>query len=89
MEGRLRLTATILPVPPALFLRKNENPKYGIINTHAMPTRNQLAKMEKLLGKKQMVKVAAVDFRVGPDSRTGNGLMAGWEAKLDEFAGKL
>jgi flavodoxin len=63
--------------------------KYGIINTHAMPTRNQLPKMEKLLGKKQMVKVAAMDFRMGPDSRTGNGLMEGWETKLEEFAGKL
>jgi flavodoxin len=66
-----------------------EGRKYGIINTHAMPKRNQLKKMEKLLGKKQMVKVATVDFRVGPDSRTGNGLMAGWETTLDEFAGKL
>jgi flavodoxin len=66
-----------------------EGRKYGIVNTHAMTRRNQLPKMEKLLGKKQMVKVAAIDFRVGPDSRTGNGLIAGWEAKLDEFAGKL
>lgn len=74
------------------FMKKTtgmEGRKYGIINTHAMPKRNQLAKMEKLLGKKQMMKVASVDFRMGPDSRTGNGLMTGWEAKLDEFAGKL
>jgi flavodoxin len=74
------------------FMKKitgTEGRKYGIINTHAMTRRNQLPKMEKLLGKKQMVKVAAVDFRVGPDSRTGNGLMTGWEAKLDEFGVKL
>jgi flavodoxin len=66
-----------------------EGRNYGIINTHAMPKRNQLGKMEKLLSKKQMVKVAAVDFRIGPDSRTGNGLIAGWETKLEEFAAKL
>jgi flavodoxin len=66
-----------------------EGRKYAIINTHAMAKKNQLAKMEKLLGKKQMVKAAAVDFQVGPGSNTGNGLMTGWEAKLDEFAGKL
>ena len=66
-----------------------EGRKYGIINTHAMPKRSQLEKMEKLLSKKQMVKVAAADFRIGPGSQTGNGLMAGWETKLEEVAGKL
>ena len=62
--------------------------KYGIINTHAMK-KNRLNKMEKLLSRKKMAKVASVDFQVGTDARTGNGLTAGWEAKLDEFAGKL
>jgi flavodoxin len=66
-----------------------EGRKFGIINTHAMKNRNQLSKMEKLLTKKKMAKVAAVDFRIGAGSQTGNGLMAGWEAKLEEFAGKL
>jgi flavodoxin len=65
-----------------------EEKKYGIINTHAMK-KNRLNKMEKLLSKKKMVQVAAVDFQIGKDAQTGNGLMEGWEAKLDEFAGKL
>ena len=65
-----------------------EGKKYGIINTHGMD-RNWLNKMEKLLSKKKMVKVAGVDFKVGKDANTGNGLMEGWEAKVDEFAGKL
>ncbi|MCD6147499.1 MAG: flavodoxin family protein [Thermoplasmata archaeon] len=65
-----------------------EGKKYGIINTHAME-RNWLHKMEKLLSKKKMVKVAGVDFKVGKDASAGNGLMDGWERKLDEFAGKL
>jgi len=65
-----------------------EGKKYGIINTHAME-RNWLHKMEKLLSKKKMVKAAGVDFKVGKDASAGNGLMDGWERKLDEFAGKL
>ena len=65
-----------------------ENKKYGIINTHGMD-KNWLAKMEKLLSKKKMVKVAGVDFQVGKDTKTGNALMNGWEAKLEEFAEKL
>jgi len=65
-----------------------EEKKYGIINTHAMK-KNRLNKMEKLLSKKKMVQVAAVDFQIGKDAQTGNGLMEGWEAKLNEFAGKL
>ena len=65
-----------------------ENKKYGIINTHGMK-RNLLHKMEKLLLKKKMVKVASVDFQVGKDANSGNGLMDGWKVKLDEFAGKL
>ena len=62
--------------------------KYGIINTHGMD-KNRLYKMEKLLSKKNMVKVADVDFKVGKDISSGNALMDGWETKLDEFAGKL
>jgi len=65
-----------------------EEKKYGIINTHGMK-KNRLYKMEKLLSKKKMVKIAEVDFKVGKDVQAGNGLMEGWEAKLDEFAGKL
>ena len=73
------------------FMKKLEGieaKKYGIINTHAMK-KNRLYKMEKLLSDKKMVKVASVDFRMGKNSNTGNGLMEGWEAKLDDFAEKL
>jgi len=65
-----------------------DNKKYGIINTHGMD-RNWLNKMEKLLSKKKMVKVADVDFQVGKDAQSGNALMEGWESKLDGFAEKL
>lgn len=62
--------------------------KYGIINTHGMD-KNRLYKMDKLLSKKNMIKVADVDFKVGKDIKSGNALMEGWEAKIDEFAKKL
>ena len=62
--------------------------KYGIINTHGMD-KDRLNKMEKLLSKKNMVKVASVDFKVGTDIKSGNALMEGWEAKIDKFAEKL
>jgi flavorubredoxin len=62
---------------------------YGIINTHGMK-KNRLDKMEKILSKKQMVKLAGVEFHVeGAGVQTGNGLPSGWEAKMDEFTGKL
>ncbi len=62
--------------------------KYGIINTHGM-NRNRLGKMEKLLNKKNMVKIASVDFKVGKEANTGNGLMDGWESKVDKFIDNL
>ncbi|HUS98741.1 MAG TPA: hypothetical protein VMY59_00280 [Candidatus Thermoplasmatota archaeon] len=62
--------------------------KYGIMNTHAMK-KNRLGEMENLLSKKNMVKIAEVDFQVGKDTQSGNGLMGNWNAKLDEFAQKL
>jgi flavodoxin len=65
-----------------------EEKKYGIINTHAMK-KSRLQKMEKLLNDKKMIKVAEVDFRIGDGSQTGNGLMEGWEIKLDDFAKEL
>jgi menaquinone-dependent protoporphyrinogen IX oxidase len=62
---------------------------YGIINTHGMK-KDRLDKMEKILSKKNMVKLAGVEFHVQGDGvQTGNGLPSGWEARLDEFAGKL
>jgi hypothetical protein len=69
-------------------LKGMDGKKYGIINTHGMD-RNWLGKMEKLLNKKNMEKVASVDFKVGKEANTGNGLMDGWESKVDEFAGNL
>ena len=51
--------------------------------------RNWLQKMEKLLSKKNMVKIAEVDFQVGKEANTGNGLMDGWETKLDDFVAKI
>jgi hypothetical protein len=70
-------------------LKNLDGKKYGIINTYGMK-KDRLDKMEKLLSKKKMVKVAGAGFFVEGDGvQTGNGLTAGWEAKLDEFAGKL
>ena len=66
-----------------------EGKKYGIINTHAMK-KDRLDTMEKILSKKNMVKLAGVEFQVqGAGVQSGNGLPNGWEACLDEFAGKL
>lgn len=65
-----------------------EGKKYGIINTHSMQ-KNWLPKMEKLLAKKKMVKVAGIDFQVGKEAPSGNGLMEGWKSQLDTFADKL
>jgi flavodoxin len=62
--------------------------KYGIINTHGMK-KNWLGKMEKLLSKKNMVKAASIDFRMGKEVNTGNGLEGDWENNLEEFIKKL
>lgn len=69
-------------------LKEMDGKKYGIINTHGMK-KNRLGKMERLLTKKKMIKGAKVDFQVGQDAQTGNGLREGWKAKIDEFAGYL
>jgi flavodoxin len=69
-------------------LKDMDGKKYGIINTHGMD-KNWLGKMEKLLNKKNMEMVASVDFKVSKEANTGNGLMDGWEAKVDDFAGKI
>jgi len=62
--------------------------KYGIINTHGAK-KNRLPKMEELLTKKGMQKAAELEFRIAGDYKTGNALPAGWEARVDEMAGKL
>jgi flavodoxin len=70
-------------------LKGMDGKKYGIITTHGMK-KDRLDKMEKLLSKKKMVKVAGVEFHVEGDGvQTGNGLMNGWEAKIDAFVEKL
>jgi len=65
-----------------------EGKKYGIINTHAMK-KNRLGKMEKLLSKKNMVKIAEVDFQIGKNMSSGNAFLGDWQAKLGEFANKI
>jgi flavodoxin len=73
------------------FMKKLEGmdeKKYGIINTHGMD-RNWLGKMEKLLSKKNMVKVAEIDFKVGKEANSGDALMNGWENKIDNFVGEF
>jgi flavodoxin len=70
-------------------LQGTEGKKYGIINTHGMK-KDRLDKMEKILSKKKMTKLAGVEFHVEGDGvQTGNGLPEGWETKLDDFAEKL
>lgn len=65
-----------------------EGKRYGIINTHGMK-KGRLPKMEELLAKKGMVKAAELDIQVTGDAQSGNGLPSGWEAKVEEIAGKL
>lgn len=69
-------------------LKGMEGKKYGIINTHGMK-RNWLGKMEKLLSKNKMIKVAEIDFLMGDDTEKGEGLRDGWENELKVFATKL
>ena len=70
-------------------LRGMDGRKYGIMNTHGMK-KDRLDKMERILSKKNMVKLAGAEFHVEGDAvQTGNGLPSGWEARLDEFVGKL
>ncbi len=62
--------------------------KYGVINTHGM-NKNWIYKFDKILLKKNMKKISGIDFRVGKDANTGNGLMSGWESKVDTFVDDL
>ena len=73
------------------FLKRLEgmdNKKYGIINTHGMD-KNRLDQMEKILSKKNMIKVAGVDFKVGKDIKSGNAFIEDYKPKMKEFAEKL
>ncbi len=69
-------------------LKGMEGKRYGIINTHSMK-RNWLGKMEKLLSKNKMIKVAEIDFRMGDNTSKGEGLQDGWKKELKSFATKL
>jgi len=75
------------------FMKKLDNmdgKKYGIINTHSMQSKNWLAKMEKLLSKKNMEKVAETDLIIGKQGQTtGEGFTKNWKDKLDDFSKKL
>jgi flavodoxin len=70
-------------------LQGMENKKYAIINTHGMQNKNWLKKMEKLLSKKDMKKIAEIDFHVGKKASSGNDIEEGWKEKIDTFAGKI
>jgi len=70
-------------------LRGMEGKKYAIINTHALKFKNWLGRMDKLLKKSGMTKVAEAAFYMGPGTDKGKGLGEGWEKQLEEFAGKL
>jgi len=66
-----------------------EGKKYAIINTHAM-NKNWLYKMDKILSKKNMVKIADVDFQIGKEGqKQAEGFIGDWEQKLDDFSKKL
>ena len=65
-----------------------DNKKYGIINTHGMD-KNRLGQMENILTKKNMIKVAEVDFKIGKDIKSGNAFLEDYKPKIEEFAGKL
>jgi len=70
-------------------LQGMEEKKYALINTHGMK-KSRLDKMEKILSKKKMIKIADVEFHVeGNGVQTGNGLPEGWEVKVNEFSTKL
>jgi flavodoxin len=65
-----------------------QDKKYTIINTHAMK-KSTLSKMEKILDKKKMIKIAEIDFKIGDGVKEGNGLPKEWQEKVDEFVAKL
>ncbi len=70
-------------------LRGMEGKKYALINTHALKFKSWLGRMNKLLAKSGMTRIAETAFLMGPGTDKGNGLGAGWEKQLEEFAGKL
>ncbi len=63
--------------------------RYALINTHGMKKARGLPKMEKILSMKKMVKAGEIDFQVGDGTDQGNGLPAGYEARLAEWADRF
>jgi flavodoxin len=63
--------------------------KYAIINTHAMKKKNWLKSMEKLLFKKNMKKVAEIDFHIGEGQDKGEGLCNDWQDRINDFVDTL
>lgn len=70
-------------------LENMDQKKYGIINTHGSPKKNWLGKMEKILAKKNMVKVAETDFAIVGGMNEQSRLEDGWEMKLDTFMASI
>ena len=70
-------------------LRGMEGKKYATINTHALKSKNWLGRMDKLLAKSGMKKIADIHFRMGEGTDKGSGLQQGWESELESFAGKI
>jgi flavodoxin len=66
-----------------------EGRSYGLINTHQMDEKNSLPKMEKMLSKAGMVKIASMDFKIGKNAKNAQGLPDGWEKTVEEFTEKL
>ena len=65
-----------------------EEQKYCLINTHGMK-KSIIHKMDKILSKKDMVKVADIDFQVGKNANTGEGLPEDWKSGVDNFFKKM
>ena len=63
--------------------------KCAIINTHGMKKKNWLKSMDKMVSKKNMEKIAEIDFVIGEGQNKGEGLQQDWQSQLGEFIEKL
>ena len=59
--------------------------KCAIVNTHAMKKRNWLKSMDKMVSKKNMEKIAEIDFAIDEGQNKGEGLSDNWQSQLDGF----
>lgn len=63
--------------------------KYAIINTHSL-RKNWLKSMDRILSKKDMTKLAELDFKINKEGqKEGKGFIKNWEKELEEFTKKL